>query len=307
MTKTQRGIAMAIAGASLWGGSGAGAQLLFSTSAVTTPWLVSLRLIASGLVLTLFSLIKRPQRVRLILTTQRDLVLLVAFALFGMLNSQLTYFLAIKASNAPTATILQYLQPVMIIAWLAVRNRTWPRRIDTFSIGIALVGTFLLVTGGRLNQLSLTPRALFWGFWCALAATLYTLIPRRLLAKYDSLLVCGLAMLIGGLVCLPNLFLTPWPSLSPTNWAVIAYIVIFGTMLSYTLFLGSINYVSPAVTAILSAFEPLVATGLAVAFLGTRLTGAALVGSLLILLTTAVQALPLKQIRRIVTHGRKIG
>lgn len=304
MTAQQRGIAMAVTGAALWGGSGAGGQLLFNTSSITTPWLVALRLLIAGTVLSALSLLRHPRRVRALLTNRRDLVLLLAFTIFGMLNSQLTYFVAIKASNAPTATVLQFLQPVMIIVWLALRGHRWPGRLDVISVGVALVGTYLLATGGHLTRLSITPRALFWGLWCALAAALYTLIPQRLLAKYDSLTVCGLAMLIGGLICLPALFWTPWPQLSGTNWAVIAYIVVFGTMLSYTFFLGSINYVSPAVTGILSAFEPLVATFLAVAFLGTRLTGAALVGSGLILLTTFIQALPLQQLHHFLERGK---
>lgn len=67
-------------------------------------------------------------------------------------------------------------------------------------------------------------------------------------------------------------------------------------MFSYTLFLQSIRYVAPSVTGILSAFEPLVATILAVTLLGTRLTAAAIFGSLLILLTTVMQSIPLNKI-----------
>lgn len=178
MTKRQTGITMAIVGAALWGGSGAGAQQLLNTSSLSIPWLMALRLMIGGLVLTAVSLRHHAQWVHQILTNRHDLRLLVAFALFGMVNAQLTYFFAIKYSNASTTTILQYLQPVMVVIWLAFWNHTWPRLVDLVSIGVALVGTLLLVTGGRLNQLSLTPRALCWGFGCALAATLYTLIPR---------------------------------------------------------------------------------------------------------------------------------
>lgn len=70
-------------------------------------------------------------------------------------------------------------------------------------------------------------------------------------------------------------------------------------MLSYTLFLGSLKYISPAVSSILSAFEPLVATFLAVTYLGTRLTNAAWLGSGLILLTTTIQAIPWQRVSRI--------
>ncbi|MCI1975477.1 MAG: DMT family transporter [Limosilactobacillus sp.] len=303
MAKQMKGILLAAGGASLWGGSGAAAQYLFSQTGINTTWLVAVRLLLAGLFLTIISLIKVPMQVRQIVKSRRYLSWLIAFAVFGMLNSQLTYFLAVNYSNAPTATVLQYLQPVIIIVWLAFSKRQWPRRIDCISILIALVGTFLLVTGGHLGTLALTPRAIFWGIWCAVAAALYTLLPRTLLTKFDSLAVCGLAMLLGGICMLPEIIVSAVPSLSVNDWILVAYIVVFGTMLSYTMFLQSMRYITPSATGILSAFEPLVATLLAVTLLGTKLTGAAIVGSLLILLTTLLQSVPANYFQRILTHN----
>ncbi len=128
MNKQTKGILLAAGGASLWGGSGAAAQYLFSTTNISTTWLVAVRLIAAGILLTLISALKAPHQVRALTHQQRNLAYLLAFALFGMMNSQLTYFLAVKYSNAPTATVIQYLQPVLIILWLAVSQRQWPRR-----------------------------------------------------------------------------------------------------------------------------------------------------------------------------------
>jgi drug/metabolite transporter (DMT)-like permease len=300
LNKQTKGALLAAGGASLWGGSGAAAQYLFATTNISTTWLVAIRLIAAGLLLTIISILKAPRQVQALTHQHRNLAYLLAFALFGMMNSQLTYFLAVKYSNAPTATVIQYLQPVLIILWLAISQRRWPRRIDIFSILLALVGTFYLVTGGHLNTLTLTPIALFWGLWCAGAAALYTLLPEPLLEHYDSLAVCGLAMLISGIVLLPWLITIPLPHLTSGDWWLVIYIIVGGTMFSYTMFLQSIRYVSPSVTGILSAFEPLVATLLAVTLLGTRLTVAAVIGSLLILFTTVLQAIPLQKILNLI-------
>ena len=296
MTESNKGILLAICGASLWGASGAGAQLIFSHTSMTASWLVAVRLIFAGLIMTVIGLVRNPGQTKGLLTNRGDLGILIAFTFLGMLNSQFTYMKAVQTSNAPTATVIQYLQPVLIIVWFTLRNRAWPRRLDILSITIALVGTFFLVTGGHLNSLSLTPIALFWGLMCALAAAIYTVLPQGLLSRYDTLTVCGLGMLIGGIFMSPVLVLTPLPNMTAFDWGTLVYIVIFGTILAYTLFLSSINYISPAVTGMLSAFEPLVATTLAVAFLGTKLTAASVLGSLLIILCTLIQSLPLKRI-----------
>lgn len=305
LTKQTKGVLLAISGASLWGGSGAAAQYLFTTTNISTTWLVAVRLLTAGTILTIYSIIKTPQQVKAVIHTKHNLILLIAFALLGMMNSQLTYFLAVKYSNAPTATVLQYLEPVLIILWLALSQRQWPRRIDCISIIIALIGTFYLVTGGQLDRLTLTPTALFWGIWCAGAAALYTLIPQHLLMKYDALTICGIAMLISGICLLPWLITTPLPHLSTGDWWLVGYIVVGGTMFAYTLFLQSIRYISPSVTGILSAFEPLIATVLAVTLLNTKLTVAAVIGSLLILLTTFLQAIPLEKVFRVLHIQRK--
>ena len=165
MNRQTKGVLLAAGGASLWGGSGAAAQYLFSTTDISTTWLVAVRLITAGILLTAISLAHAPQQVRALTHQRRNVGYLLAFAVLGMMNSQLSYFLAVKYSNAPTATVIQYLQPVIIIVWLAFAQRQWPRRIDCISIVIALIGTFYLVTGGRLNTLTLTPVALFWGLW----------------------------------------------------------------------------------------------------------------------------------------------
>ena len=296
MNRQTKGVLLAAGGASLWGGSGAASQYLFSTTSISTTWLVAVRLITAGILLTAISIARTPQQVRAITHQRHNLGYLLGFAVLGMMNSQLSYFLAVKYSNAPTATVIQYLQPVIIIVWLAFVQQQWPRRIDCISIVIALIGTFYLVTGGRLDTLTLTPVALFWGLWCAVAAALYTLLPQPLLKRYDALAVCGLAMLVSGILLIPSLLTIPWPHLSSGDWWLVIYIIVGGTMFSYTMFLQSIRYISPSVTGILSAFEPLVATLLAVTLLGTRMTVAGVVGSLMILLTTFLQAIPMQKI-----------
>ena len=103
-------------------------------------------------------------------------------------------------------------------------------------------------------------------------------------------------MLVSGILLIPSLLTIPWPHLSSGDWWLVIYIIVGGTMFSYTMFLQSIRYISPSVTGILSAFEPLVATLLAVTLLGTRMTVAGVVGSLMILLTTFLQAIPMQKI-----------
>lgn len=286
------GLTEVISGGILWGASGTAAQAAFSRYQVPTLWLVGVRLSLAGLLLLIWYAAKHGRQVWSLWRDWRAAALLVIFSLLGMVPSQLTYFLAIYYGNAPTATVLQYLGPLFIIGYLALAQRQWPRRVDMLSIVIALFGTYLLVTNGQFTKLALAPLALFWGLLAGVSSATYTLLPRKLLASYDARLVVGWAMLIGSLPFSWTLATTRLPVVNLTVIGGIAFIVIGGTMLAYLLYLKSLESLSPSTTGMLSAFEPLTATVLAVTLLGTPITGAEILGGLCIIATTLLQALP---------------
>ena len=59
-----------------------------------------------------------------------------------MLGVQYTYFGTIIHSNAATATILQYLMPIVIVFYLLFTTHRLPSFKELFSIFLAMVGTF---------------------------------------------------------------------------------------------------------------------------------------------------------------------
>lgn len=289
-----KGIFYVILGAILWGISGTIAQYVFTTYHVSPVWVVGVRLFFAGSILIIWSLVTNGAEVIQIFKNRHDAIMLILFGLLGMMPSQLCYFSAVNYSNAPTATVLQNLGPLFIIIYVAFASRKLPRRIDTISIVIALLGTFMLATNGHFNQLALTPRGMFWGVMAGVATAVYTLMPRHLLRKYDARFVIGWAMLIGGVPFLFNTFTNSGVALTVDFLFWIAIIVVVGTVFTYFFYLSSLKYISATTTGMLGAFEPLTATILAVTVLGTPLTPAELTGGILILLTTFIQALGTK-------------
>lgn len=294
MGNRRLGLIEVISGGILWGTSGTVAQAIFSHAQVPTLWLTGVRLNLAGLLLLGWFTISRGRQVWAIWRQPAMVGRLVLFSLLGMVPSQLAYFLAIAYGNAPTATVLQFLGPLFIIIYLALAQRQWPRRIDVVSIVIALLGTFLLVTNGQFTHLALAPLALLWGILAGVGSASYTLLPRRLLATYDARLVVGWAMWLGSLPFSGILLTTRLPQANGPVLGGIAFIVIGGTMLAYLLYLKSLENLAPSTTGMLSAFEPLTATVLAVTVLGTPITGAEILGGLCVIATTLFQALPQK-------------
>lgn len=291
MTDKRKGLTCAIVGTTFWGMSGVTAQYLFSEQPVEPGWLVGVRLAIAGLLLVIWSSVTNTKEVLAIWRHWQDWTLLIAFALFGMIPSQYSYFMAVKHGNAPTATILQFLGPLFIILYLAIRHWRLPRRIDAISMVIALFGTYLLVTKGQFDRLQLAPAAVFWGVMAGVGQALYTLIPIRLLQKYDAKVVTGWAMLIGSLVFMPHIVMTPLPNLNLMSWGGVLFVATFGTMFAYLLYLQSLNYIMPATTGMLSSFEPLTATVLSILILHTAFGLPEMLGGAMILATAFLQAI----------------
>src|SRR5690349_18604651 len=102
-----KGMIMAIIGAGLWGVSGTVAQQLFQQLNISTEWLVTVRLLISGIILLLLSSCS-PNRDQIfgIWKHKSESIKILLFGILGMLGVQYTYFASINEGNAAVATLL---------------------------------------------------------------------------------------------------------------------------------------------------------------------------------------------------------
>lgn len=287
--KRIKGIILVIAGAVLWGISGTVAQYLFQKKEFTPEWLVVIRLLVSGITLLIYSAVKGKKNILGIWESKSDSLNLILFSIIGMLGVQYTYFAAIKYGNAATATILQYLSPVIITCFLAIRTKKIPVLQEIIAILLAMSGTFLIITKGNLYSLSISKPALFWGISSAFAAAFYTVQPQSLLARWGSMLVVGWGMLIGGLAF--SFIHQPWicnGQWSAASISAIIFVVLFGTLIAFTFYLESLKYIKPTESSILSSAEPLSAALLSVLWLHEQLGISQWLGTVCIIITIII-------------------
>jgi len=215
-----------------------------------------------------------------------DVAQLLIFSIVGMLGVQYTYFAAIKHSNAATATVLQFAGPIMIALYLAIRNKQFPKKNEFLAIILAIMGTFLLVTHGQINKLSISATALFYGISSAVTLAIYTMQPRQLLEKYNSATVVGWGMFIGGVVF--SFLKTPWqvPGIwDASTFSSIAFIILFATLIAFYSYLNAVKLIGGQKTSLLSSAEPLVAVLISVIWLKTNFLLIDWIGSICIIST----------------------
>lgn len=287
-----KGILLALLAGILWGITGPLGQFLFDEKTITPEWLVTCRLIVSGTVILLGMFVKRRWEIFTIWKDKKDAVHMVIYSVAGMMAVQYSFFVAVEASNGGTATVLQYTNPVMIILYLALFQKVRPKSKEVATVLLALAGIFLLSTNGNLHTLVITPKGLFMGLLCAVFTCFYSMLPRRLMEKYDEVMVCGWSMFIGGIVL--AIWKNPWEVGAGADyqvWGLFGMLVLFGTVIPFIASLKAIMLSGPMYANVLASIEPVVASFLTFLFLGTTFGGFEILGFGCIILTIVMLSL----------------
>lgn len=258
----KKGILLVLTGAALWGIGGTVAKKLFQQYGIDVNWLVTARLLIAGILLLTIQFVRKDRSQILgVWKTKSVAIQLIIFGILGMLAVQYTYMASIKHGNAAVATLLQYLAPVMIIVYLILRKQTVFTLKDLLTVSLSLIGVFFLLTNGSISQLTVPTLAIIWGVLSGVALAFYTLYAIPLLKQYDSLVIVGWAMMIGGFAL--SFIHPPWQidlqSLTLEAYIYLFFVIIFGTMIAFWFYIESLHYLSPKESSLLGSIEPLAA------------------------------------------------
>lgn len=289
--KIYRGMLFVLIGGASWGAFGTGAKYLLDVYHVDPMWLIDIReLCACWLFLgtafaidrkNLFAVIKQP----------KELAKIFVVSLYAILFSQVAYIYAVNATNSGTTTIMQSLGMLGVLAFVCVVGRRWPRRREILGIVLALIGTYLLVTGGNPGELNLPTAGIFWGVMCAFAQAALSILPKPLMEKWGSFTVNGLAFLFSGVLI--AVFYQPWnhmPDLDAFGVFLVVIGVLVGTFLAYGLYLQGVKDAGSLRAVLLGTIEPVMATITTVLVLGTTFSITDLIGFGLILAMVVLTA-----------------
>ena len=291
-TKERLGIIIVIICGMLWGLSGVLGQLLFENSDISVGWLVSLRMFASGIVILIYSIIKQGKRTFTLWKDKKQLVSFLVFTIVGLMAVQYTYFAAVEASNAATATVIQYTYPIWILVYTSISTKKLPKLYETCGIIIAFVGVFLIATHGHISSLSISKEALIIGLLSALSFMFYTVYPKKLYEQFGLLPIMGWSFMIGGALLY---ILTGCYKVSVTfdtyTTLLTAIITIFGTMIPFVIYGKGVEYLGNVKASLFVTVEPIFSALLAMIIVKTTFTLVDVIGFICIIGAVEVVAL----------------
>ncbi len=274
-----------------WGISGVSGQYLIQHG-MSVQFITTLRLLISGFFLTGLALVRAPEKLKELMKNKKDLLGVAFFGLIGLALNQIAYLIAIEHTNAGTATVLQYLCPILVLGYTCLREKQRPTVIEVCSILLAIGGTFLIATHGQVTKLAVTPVGLFWGLFSAVTYAIDLILPVKLIREYGSLVVMGLGMLSGGVLVLFG-FQTWQYSITLTTgnlWGLLG-IVGIGTIFAYTIFLEGVSFVGSVKGSLLASIEPVASVVFSVLLIHEVFYGMDIVGMCLILLAVLLISL----------------
>lgn len=283
-----RGVVAALIGGAMWGFSGTCAQYLYQHYEIDPLFITWVRMLGSGILFLILLVFTQRGKLRAIAGDRWELGRLALFGIAGLFLCQFTYTTSVNATNAGTATVLQSLNTVFILAATCLMMRRAPRAMELGGLALALVATWLIATKGNLTALMIPPAGLAWGLINAASCTFYIMYPKHLFARWGSLPVTGIGMLIGGIAAVAIWGLGGlWgaapvvPELGLDGVLVLAAIVVIGTLAAFGLYLHGVSIVGSVKGGLLGTTEPASAMVFAALWLGTMFTWADWIGLVL--------------------------
>ena len=193
-----------------------------------------------------------------VLRSKGALVGILLFAVLGFLMNQYSYLVAIDYTNAGTATVLQYMSPIVVLFFVALKERRIPEINEFLAIFFAVLGTFIIVTHGRLDGLAITPKGLVFGLLSAVTAAFCVVLPAKYVREYGSFPVIGLGMLMGGTISFFTTQAWQYPLvLNQGNLIGLFGIIGIGTILNYSLFFMGTAIIGSVKGSLMAAVEPI--------------------------------------------------
>jgi len=290
--KSRLGYAMVAIAATLFAVNGSVSKVVLG-SGLSSLELAQIRNTAAAILFFVFLIVVAPSRLR---ADRRELLFLVAFGIVGIALVQWLYFVAIEHLPVGVALLIEFTAPLFVALFARfvygehVRRRIW------VSVALCLTGLTLVVelwSGVAFSTVGVT--AAFGG---ALALSAYLLMAERERKHRDAASLSFYGFLFAALLwaVVQPLWNFPWDVLdddvslqgnlseySAPMWLLVAFIVVVGTMVTFSLLMGSLRHVSATRASIVGTLEPVVATVIAWAWLGESFGPMQLVGGAIVI------------------------
>lgn len=271
-----------------WASSGVAVQDFFSHSEKSPMELTNVRMCSAGF-LMLVILFLRGKFLKSFVRLKMKPHLLIHLALYGFIGVvivQFTYFKAISIGGAAPTTVILSSTPAMAVIWDSIHAKKFPRRAEILAVIFAMLGVFLLVTGGNPTKILVPLPCVLWSLSSGAAFVFSMFFGKHLFAeKIDPMFMTSVGMFFGGLTTFLLIDDKSWTKFFQAEVIFdVAWIVIFGTAIAFLIFNAGLKFLTAEEAAITSTTEPASSVVISYFVFGTAFGLIESVGIILVLL-----------------------
>ncbi len=290
--RTRLGYAMVATAAALFAVNGSVSKVVLG-SGLSSVDLAQIRASCAALGLLVFILAFARPKLRV---TGRELLFLLAFGVVGVALVQWLYFVAIHNVPVGIALLIEFTAPLFVALFARFVYRELIRRRIWVAVALCITGLAVVVevwAGVALSTVGVS--AALGG---AFGLTAYLLMAEHERRDRDAVSLSFYGFLFAALfwALVQPLWQFPWGVLGDTVslqgnlseytapvWVLLGFIVVVGTMITFSLLTGALRHVSATRASIVATLEPVLATVVAWLWLGETFGTAQLVGGAVVL------------------------
>ena len=195
-----------------------------------------------------------------------------------------TYYVAISRIPVAVALVIQYTAPALIVGWTSARSRRAPSREVVLALVAALVGVVLVVdlAPGAIGRIDGVGVGI--GVASAVFFASYTVLAERTGAVYGSTGAMLRGFAVASLLWVAYQVPRGVPEMlfERANLPEVLYVGVAGTLAPFFLFAWGVGRVRAERAAIAATLEPVIAAGVAWAWLGQHLSPLQVAGGALV-------------------------
>jgi len=273
--------------ATLWGGLGPSYAWVDARTDASQLEVVTIRAVAAAIFLISLLTVGdgRPPRVE-----RRDGPRVIFFGLITVTLFYPALLMTFEKTSVSVGAMLLYLAPALVAIGGAVWLGEPLTRVRVLALGLSFTGLFLVVGGYRPADLSASADGVVLGIVSAACYGAYSVLGKPLLGRYPVGTVLAAHLGVGGAgLVVVKVVIEGWSWPAPGEIALIAGTLVLGTTLfPIALYSSGLRRLPAGQASILATWEPVVATILAVAFLGEPLTAGSIAGGLVIIAAAVI-------------------
>jgi drug/metabolite transporter (DMT)-like permease len=262
---------------------------------MTTFRLAQVRAIGTFFLLFLITFIQDRNSLK---AQRREIPTLIFYGVFGYAMVQLGYFIGIsRGVPLSLVLIIEFTAPIWIVLWIKFVRKAVVAKDMWVAIALSLLG--LIMVAKVWEGFAFDLIGSFGALGAALALAVYFLMSQSQGTKRSAQAMVVWGMGIAGLfwsLVLPiwnfptEIFTTEinlqgrFSDFSAPGWLLIAYIIVFGTMVPYLFVVGGIRRLSASTSSVIGMLEPVIAGVFAWIWLSQSWSAIQLAGGAIVLI-----------------------